>query len=171
MVSISLASRQTNANCEAPQDMTNLLRLRFEDDNDGTGELFAEVHQGLFSGLASAWFAVEEVRAFGQALQDRSPLESGSPIKLEGGFWANAGPTRIEHLHLGLAVYPIGSTGVVGIGVTLATQIHQFERPESRCSVTVELQTNYEPLRVFGRSVVALVTSKAEPATLLANDT
>ena len=150
--------------------MLSRLSLRFEDDNDGTGELFAEVQHGRFSGIGSAWFGVAELEAFGQALQDRFPLQLDSPITLRGGYWAKTAVTELEQLHLGLRVYPIGSTGLVGIKVELSTPVHANVRLESQCSVAVELQTNYEPLRTFGRDLVAVARSSADQATLLAND-
>jgi hypothetical protein len=150
--------------------MRSRLTLQFQDDNDGTGELFAEVEHGKFTGAGSAWFGVEELQAFGQALQDRFPLQADSPLTLQGGFWANSGETKLDQIHVSLSVYPVGSTGTVGVKVELATQVHSNMRPDSQCSVTVELQTNYEPLRTFGREIVAIAGSNAERATLLAND-
>jgi len=150
--------------------MQNCLQLRLEPDDDGTCELFAEVRQGQFSGAASAWFGLAEIQAFGQTLQDQFPLQPGNPITLEGGFWARSGPTKIEEVHLGIKVYPIGGLGLVGVKVMLATQVHGGVRSESQCSVTVELQSNCEPLRSFGQGIVAIAQRNSELATLLAND-
>lgn len=150
--------------------MRSRLSLRFKDDDDGTGELFAEVEQGKFSGAGSAWFGVAELQAFGQALQDGFPLRPGKPLLLQGGYWARSGETRLEQLHLGLSVYPVGSTGAVGIRVELSTQVASDARPESQCSVAVELLTHYEPLRAFGLGIVEIANSNTEHATLIAND-
>jgi len=150
--------------------MQSQLTLRFDDDNDGTGELFAEVKHGKFSGAGSAWFGVNEVHAFGTALQDRFPLHQDNPIMLQGGFWSNSGEAELEQLHLRLSVYPVGGTGLVGVKVVLATPVHPTVHNEGQSSVTVELKTNYEPLRAFGREIVELLNSSTARATLLAND-
>ena len=42
--------------------MPSFLRLHFEPDTDGTGELFAQVQHDVFAGAGSAWFGHEEVR-------------------------------------------------------------------------------------------------------------
>jgi hypothetical protein len=150
--------------------MRGQLTLRFKDDKDSTGELFATVRQGAFSGAASAWFGVDEVRAFGRALQEQFPLPFATPVTLEGGFWTSEDIPKLDQLHLRLSVYPIGGTGIIGIKVELATQVHARDRPESQCSVTVELQSNYEPLRAFGQGIVALANANEEHVTLIAND-
>jgi hypothetical protein len=150
--------------------MHSRLVLRFEYDDDGTGELFAEVHHGKFGGISSAWFGVGELRAFGQALQDQFPLQPDKPIVLQGGIWASTGEARLEEVHLGLRVSAVGGTGTIGIRVELASQ-HQTElRFESRCSVTVALQTNYESLRTFGHRIVGIANSNTEQATLVASE-
>lgn len=151
-------------------NMRSRLSLCFKDDNDGTGELFAEVEHGKFSGAGSAWFGVAELQAFGQALQDGFPLQPHRPLLLQGGYWEKSNENRLEQLHLGLRVYPVGRTGVVGIRVELATQVDSGVRPESQSSVAVELQTNYEPLRAFGCGIVEIANSSTERATLIAND-
>jgi hypothetical protein len=150
--------------------MPHSLRLHFEPDTDGTGELFAEVQQGAFAGSGSAWFGVEEVAAFGASLRDTFPIPSGVQVSLRGGFWSKTGAPTLEERHLELRVYPVGGAGAVGIRVELATPVDSGTRQESQCSVGAELLTNYEQLRTFGSSIVALVRNSGEPAVLNAND-
>ncbi len=96
--------------------MRDTLRLHFDVDTDGTGELFAEVKAKGFAGASSAWFGVNQLVAFAQERAQTYPLQSGLPLTLEGGFWSKSGAV-VEQLHLGLKFYPIGSVGVVGCRV------------------------------------------------------
>jgi hypothetical protein len=141
------------------------LRLTFEADTDGTGELFARVQSNGFSGASSAWFGVEELVAFAAGLAAAYPLLTDKPLRLEGGFWSRIDST-IEQLHVGLQFYPIGSVGSVGCGVTLATQVHEHERLQGQASVAVELQTTYENVRTFARSLEMLAKGTTDEAIL-----
>lgn len=145
--------------------MTDALRLSFDADSDGTGELFAEVRGRHFSGLSSAWFDSAALVAFARRLAGTFPLNLAEPLVLEGGFWGSPG-AGIDQLHLGLKFYPIGGLGVVGCRVTLATSVHTGERADSQASVALELTTHYEQLRSFARSLELLATGKTDEAVL-----
>lgn len=146
--------------------MPSTLRLWFESDSDGTGELFAEVASGNFSGIGSAWFDAQALFEFGETLASAYPLPSEAPLSLEGGYWAKS-EAVIEQLHLGLRFYPIGSVGKVGCRVTLATPVHEGQdRPEAQSMVAVELNTNYEQLRTFAHSIEALAKGGIVEAVL-----
>lgn len=151
--------------------MPDQLRLHLEPDSDGTGELFACVNAGKFSGASAAWFGLHQLAEFGCSLRDTFPLAAGQRLTLEGGFWSKSGAPVIEDVHLGIYVYPVGGTGTIGVRVQLATAVHHGEREDSRFSVRVELHTNYEHLRSFGQSVVALAQGSGNPAVLVASDT
>ena len=145
--------------------MTNGLRLTFEADTDGTGELFARVESAGFSGASSAWFDSEHLVEFAKSLANSYPLQPNEPLRLEGGFWNRTG-SGIEQLHLGLAFYPIGSVGHVGCRVSLSTSIHEHDRPESQALVAVELHTSYEELRKFAQSLEMLAQRAVSEAVL-----
>lgn len=146
--------------------MPNALRLWFEPDTDGTGELFAEVRSGSFSGVSSAWFDSEQLVAFARRLGNSFPLHPNEPQSIEGGFWSKSGSV-IEQLHVGLKFYPIGFTGKVGCRVSLATHVHTSQdRPESQSMVAVELHTKYEQLRSFSHALELLVTGRIDEAQL-----
>jgi hypothetical protein len=149
--------------------VASVLRLHFEPDSDGTGELFVEVAHGAFAGVGSAWFNAQELRAFGEQLQTTFPIPAGAPLELRGGFW-DSNAQAVQQLHVELRVYPIGGVGTVGFRVTLATPVHREERPDSQCTVAVELQTKYEQLRAFGEAVAGLVVGGSEPAVLYGGD-
>lgn len=147
--------------------MTDRLRLRLEEDSDGTAELFVEAASGAFSGAGSAWFDLQELREFGVRLQESFPIPQNSPIELQGGFWGGARPATLDQRHVGLRFSPIDFSGRVGVQVHLSTPIHIGQRMESRSSASFELTTYYEALRSFGASVVALVEGRSKVAELV----
>jgi len=145
--------------------MTGVLKLRFEADTDGTGELFAEAHSGGYSGIGSAWFNENQLIGFAQNLASAYPLRQDEPLKLEGGFYSKSG-AGLEQLHLGLKFYPIGSTGQIGCRVVLNTPTYEHNRPDSQSSLAVELHTTYEQLGAFARSLEALAKGNMDEAIL-----
>lgn len=148
-----------------PVFMPDALYLKFKADTDGTGELFAEVESGGFCGVGSAWFGNEQLIVFARELANPRLLSSHAPIKIEGGFW-NDTCNEIEQLHLGLQFYPIGGFGYVGVRVSLSSPIHEYDRAESRSSISVELHTDRERLCEFARSLEMLVNGRVDNAVL-----
>ena len=149
--------------------MTDHLRMRLEEDGDGSAQLFVEASCGPFSGAGSAWFAVREVRDFGRQLQDTFPIPAESPIEMEGGFWSSTNRGSLEERHVGVRIYPIGSNGNIGVRVSLATPIHHPDRAEAQSSVSFELRTHYEALRSFGAELEALAVGRSDVAELEGN--
>lgn len=145
--------------------MSNSLRLRFERDTDGTGELFAQVESDGFSGHSSAWFGEDQLVEFANRLATTFPLPASEPLKLEGGYWSKSG-TPILQLHIGLSFYAIGHLGLVGCGVSLATPVNSDGRSEEQSQVAVELHTRYEQLRTFAQSVEMLARGTTNEAVL-----
>jgi len=145
--------------------MTIPLRLTLKPDTDGTGELSAEVDVNGFSGLSAAWFNIAEIAAFGATLANTYPLLPEQTYDLKGGYWSAAVRSELEHVHLGLHFYPIGSLGKIGCRVHLAIQLEGASvAPEY--AVTVELRTHYEEIRAFGASLVALAEGTSNEAIL-----
>ena len=67
---------------------------------------------------------------------------------------------------MSLQVYPLGARGDVGIGVLLATPLHEGDRPESQRRVVVELSTHYEPLGRFAREIMEMAEGREDEAVL-----
>jgi len=147
--------------------MINPLRLTLHRDSDGSGGVSAEVHTNGFSGIGAAWFNITEIEEFGQTLTRSYPLLSERTYELKGGYWSSATPGVIEHIHLGLWFYPIGSLGKVGCRVQLANHL-ETASPAPEYAVTVELRTEYEQLRQFGLALVALAEGSGNEAELSA---
>jgi len=60
------------------------LRIRFDPDTDGTGKLFAFARSSGFSGCGSAWFSIEGIGRFTQAMT-HFPLRHDDLPELAGG--------------------------------------------------------------------------------------
>ena len=138
--------------------MLSILQLRFEPDTDQTGELFVHAESEGFAGRASAWMGFHQIREFGEKLATRFPLSQDEVVTLQGGYWASgtAKPTLEETL-VGLKVYPVGTTGTIGIAVELMEGDYQGQRAISRAQVRLELLTDYQTLQAFGRGITSLV--------------
>ncbi|MBQ0933872.1 hypothetical protein [Ideonella paludis] len=145
--------------------MPDALRLQFERDTDGTGELFAGIHSSGFAGSGSAWFLETELLELAKKLAVAFPLPDDAPLGMHGGFWSKSGG-GIEQEHVGITFYPVGSTGQVGCRVKLNTPVQEHDRAEGQSSLTVELLTNYEQLGAFARSLERLAIGGADEAVL-----
>ncbi|MFD2453364.1 hypothetical protein [Ideonella paludis] len=71
--------------------MPDALRLQFERDTDGTGELFAGIHSSGFAGSGSAWFLETELLELAKKLAVAFPLPDDAPLGMHGGFWSKSG--------------------------------------------------------------------------------
>ena len=137
----------------------NYLRLTLEQDDDGTGEVFAEVCSRSFRGTGSAWFDSTQIEAFAVALR-QFPISNESPPLLEGGYWGTAG---LVERHLSLAVKPFNRAGTLIIVVDLATPSHEEELAQQ---VSVRFLTEYALLDRFTEGLHGLVAGSTHEALL-----
>lgn len=143
----------------------NYLKLTFESDDDGTGELFAEFSANGFSGHGSAWFDVGEIieksKRFGLY-----PLPTDNYPTLEGGGWESNVPSHLIDEQLYISAYPIDSRGNIGILVRASTGHYPEERKKSRHYISVEFRSCYEDLSRFAKNLPALVKGTLNELTL-----
>lgn len=153
-----------------PSPMNHQLELRFEPDTDGTGELCASASCGHFSGAGAAWFSEGEIRTFGAKLQSCFPLAPGAELRLEGGYWeSHSVPPRLKDVLLGIRVYPVGSTGGIGVHLRLEDGRYEQQRAESRASASFELIATYEDIQRFGAQIQRLLDTPGAVACLYDN--
>jgi hypothetical protein len=147
--------------------MDNYLRLRFFDDGDGTGKLIACAAADGFSGAGGAYFAVEELEEFAQALQVFPlPLEDDRR-SIAGGFGNSEDHTKVTQEHLGISVYLVNpQRGYVGIQVRMATEVWADTRPESKKQAVVEILATYEPLSKFSRDLFSVLRGSLQEAVI-----
>ena len=141
------------------------LRLRFQRDDDGTGELHASVRSQGFSGHGSAWVGAAQLERFASALATY-PLTEEARSGLAAGYWRD---DRLEQVHVGLSAYPFDSAGHIGVRVLVATPLGPSDRPLSRHVTEVELQTTYHELESFSRELRELLAGEREEAILQAD--
>jgi hypothetical protein len=141
------------------------LTLRLTQDDDGTGELFADFSANGFAGKGSAWFGLRALAAFAKELS-QYPLPRSEPVTLAGGYWSSDEPKSLEQEHFHISVFPIGGVGVVGAHLRASTDFGPDERMESRHYAGVELKTDYNELEKFSNDLRALLRGDRNEATL-----
>jgi hypothetical protein len=147
--------------------MENYLRLRFFDDGDGTGKLVARAAADGFSGEGGAYFAVEELAEFAEALQVFPLPPEDDRRSIAGGFGSNEDHTKVAQEHLGISVYLANpQRGYVGIQVRMATELWPDTRPESKKQAVVEILATYEPLSKFSRDFVRVLRGSLQEAVI-----
>jgi hypothetical protein len=143
----------------------NYLRLRFQDDHDGTGELKARAVVGQFSGESAAYFNTEKIEEFARDI-GVYPLAKGIKHSISGGFVKKDPVEVLEHEHLAIAVYPIDELGHFGVQVRMASKSWPGVRLESQQIARVELITSYAPLARFSEALLRLVRGSADEVML-----
>jgi len=144
----------------------NSLVLQFDSDEDGTGELFAEVRANGFSGNGSAWFDKINLLEIIDRL-DEYPIKIGSHPIIEGGFWGNSqSESAITEEHLYISFYPIDSRGNLGVRVRLMGERYSETRNDSIHRVAVELMTTNEEVSKFAKRFRNLVEGKESKVIL-----
>lgn len=145
----------------------NSLTLSYEPEDEWHGKLTARVASEGFAGRSSAWFGVERLRAFIDAL-GAFPISPGNEPTLEGGFWKDA---AVSQSHLSLRIEPIGSRGALLLTTSLATPIWNTEKADLHHRVSSRFLVNYADLARFQSEFCTLLDGNAPEATLKASCT
>lgn len=145
--------------------MGNHLRIRFFDDGDGTGKLLVCAQADGFRGESGAYFNVDRLESFAQALQEFPLPAKDARRSIASGFGSPDAP--LEQEHVAISVYPVDTKrGYIGIQVRMATPIWPDTRPESKKQATIELLTTYEPLSKFAKEIEWMLRGAREKATI-----
>ncbi len=142
------------------------LRLRFDDEGDGTGKLLARAEVGGFSGEGRAHFSISKIEEFAKAIGTFPLSRQDKRLSIAGGFWSQIRRGELEEEHLGITVYPVNARGHIGIQVRMATEIQGGARPASQKLARIEVLTTYEPLSKLSRDLIALLRGKIKEALL-----
>jgi len=143
------------------------LRLRFDDDGDGTGKLLARAEAGGFGGEGGAYFSISEIENFAKAISSFPLPSDDKRLSISSRFGSPKRVGELEQEHLGITVYLADAQrGYVGIQVRMATEIWPKSRPESKKAAQIEVVTTYEPLSRFSKDLIALVQGKIKEALL-----
>ena len=141
------------------------LRLTLSWDEYGSGELTASAAANGFSGLSSAWVAINELRIFASALE-AYPLPTINPPSFMARYFMEEKEGDTDQVSIHLFFYPIGSLGRLGVHVILAPPFISGERPESRHRAELEIETTYQQLGDFARELHHLAQGEATEAVL-----
>ena len=143
------------------------LTLSYRREDERHGEVTAHVESGTFAGRSSAWFRMEQLRAFGKAL-DRFPIVPGEEPTLIGGYWRS--DDKVDQAHVFIRIEPAGLRGELRMRVTLATP-DVPEGSSDQHSVQVAILISYADLGAFQRDLAALLDGKMPEACLEASPT
>jgi hypothetical protein len=147
--------------------MGNYLRLRFLDDGDGTGKLMARAEADGFSGESGAYFNVEKLKEFAEALNVFPLPPEDHRRSIASGFGSKEDHTKLAQEHLGISVYLVSAhRGYVGIQVRMATEVRPGTRQESTKQAVVEILTTYEPLSTFSRDLLSVLHGSLNEAVV-----
>lgn len=144
----------------------NFIKIKFNDDGDGSGELTISFHIDNFSGSGSAYFNTSKIlMGFNELLVYPLPREGVCAIK--GGFlnrdWSS---NNIAQEHVYFFTQPEGLTGKLVSTVRVATpSMPPGERV--KCFAGGDLVTNYQELENFVRDIERLISGACEEAILL----
>lgn len=131
------------------------LKLQFESDGDGTGELFATFKANGFAGHGSAWFDIINLAETAK-LFAKYPLPNNPEIFLAGGYWNNDKPATLKEELLYISAYPSNARGGIGVKIRVAYEATIGDGHVSLHRATGELSTSYEQLAQFSKSLIAL---------------
>jgi len=143
------------------------LTLLYQPEDERHGEVTAHVESGAFAGRSSAWFSMEQLRAFGETL-DTFPIVPGQEPTLAGGFWND--DDNLDQTHVSIRIDPAGPRGELRLRVALATP--DWSHGESnQHGVQVGFILSYSDLGTFRRDFAALLDGKLREACLEAAPT
>lgn len=140
------------------------LVLRFDDDFDGTGKLWANGSANGFAGEGAAWVGSEKLEEFAEALS-QFPISEKVPPTISGGFWSKVA-NELSQEHLFIQVYPADGRGHLNVLVRLATEVWPNTQ-SAQHRVQFEILTGYQALLEFSQALKAVVQGKAEEAILI----
>ena len=138
-----------------------LVKLIFMDDRDGTGKLSVQAEAEGYSGKASAYFPIDDLKNFAESIA-QFPLAADYVHAISSGFGASKDQPEQEH---------------VGIEIRLTNVLTSECRSEwqpdvaatrlrSQRATKLEIVTTYEPLAQCSKDLVALVTGIVREAIL-----
>lgn len=143
----------------------HFLRLTLSSVEYGVGELSISAAANGFSGLSSAWVAMDELRTFASALE-AYPLPTTDPPSFMVRYFVEEKEGDTDQVSIYLSFYPIGSLGRLGVKVRLALPSTDGDRPESRHMAELEIETTYQQLADFAKELYHLAQGEATEAVL-----
>lgn len=141
------------------------LRIWYEPEDAGHGELKAQAQSGNFAGHSSAWFNHSELIEFANRLASY-PLPWGTAVILQGGYWGKASSDGLTQTHLRLAFQPHDRTGRIRVSIILADPCEDTQAGELAQSADLHFLTTYNCVSGFREAFLAVINGEASVAQL-----
>jgi hypothetical protein len=143
----------------------DLLRLRFDPEDEWHGRLTATVSASRFAGQGSAWFATDELRRFAAAVSV-FPLREDDLPRIAGGFWDKTGADVLDQVHLSIELAPHSPRGSIRVTTRLATAVWNTETVDLASNVTARFLVTYGDLGLFASSLFDMIEGRSAEAEL-----
>jgi hypothetical protein len=141
------------------------LRLVVTPSDDGVWRLRVFASGGGFSGATEAWVSPEHLSGFGAALA-QYPLSPANLPVLEVAYGRPGSTTEMADPHLVLTVRPDGPSGLLLVLCTLVEEPLSARPDRAPAQASFWFNTEYEALRHFSRSLIAMGESVVLEARL-----
>ena len=141
----------------------NKLVIRI-DREEYTAGLFGTLEVNGFKGSGEGWFNISDIQDFIKDLKRVAKSHKGK-AELIGGQSDQEGSNYLERF--GLRCYPIGSTGVIGVHVTLSEYPYTDCRNEEILKVSGELKSEVQLILNFVKELKGLVSGEDTTTTLM----
>jgi len=141
----------------------DVLRLRYRPDDEWLGELVVSVASKGFAGVGSAWFSIDSLREFAEAVS-AFPLPAHDPPSISGGLGGNE---KIPPRDLvAITLEPHNALGAVRVTVHLATEVWNGKERDLAQDITTRFLVTYGDLSQFGQSILDTISGRVEEAVL-----
>jgi hypothetical protein len=127
------------------------LRAEHDADNDAA-ELFVRFCGHEFTGTASAWFSLSQLREFANEIS-QYPLPSRS--SLIGGFWDPTG-TQVAQEHVCISLEAVGNLGKLRLGLRLAMPEDGGDHSITKYAASANVAIEYAHVSNISKGILAL---------------
>lgn len=140
-----------------------VLTLRYQPDDQWLGQLVVSVSVGGFSGVGTAWFSLDNLRDFAEAIT-AFPLPIDTPPTISGGFGGDEKNIAQEHVVMTFEQH--NARGEVRATVRLATEVWKDPESDLAKEMTVRFLVNYSDLGQFGPAMLDAIEGRVDEAVL-----
>jgi hypothetical protein len=141
------------------------LRIAYDPDDEWIGEITVSVASGPFSGAASAWIGVSDIRDFAKSL-DQYPIPAEQPALIEAGSGGTLDGRLPPQMLIRVSVRPHGTRGDLLVRVELNTKVWTDQSSDLHQAVSAQFLTEYALLERFARGLEGLASNRTREAVL-----
>ena len=145
------------------------LRISYEPEDAGHGQLTAQAQSGSFAGHGSAWFNRSDLLEFASRLASY-PIPRGPAVILQGGYWGKAASDGLTQTHLRMAFEPYDRTGRIRVNIILADPYEDTQADELAQSANLFFLTTYNEICAFREAFLEVINGESGVAQLQGGD-